>query len=101
MYAMFSLTCHSDKAMCDLQPRRHAVDEGWDGEANGYPDDGGPSGWAYEDTHLDSYARAERALSHAQAAILEQRSRLEKVRPSTMLAMGCCVCCNLAQGGCR
>lgn len=62
-----------------MQPRRHAVDEGWDGDLNGYPNDGAPDGWAYDDGRQDPYARAEKALARAQADVLEQRERLEKV----------------------
>ena len=63
----------------NAQPRRHAVDEGWDGDLNGFPDDGAPDGWSFEEGGLDSYGRAERALLRAQQAIVDQRDRLEKV----------------------
>lgn len=55
------------------------VDEGWDGDLNGYADDGGADGWGYEDNRLDPYGRAEKVLAHAQASVFELRERLEKV----------------------
>lgn len=66
------------------------MDEGWDGDVNGYPDDG-PDGWSYEDSRLDPYARAEKALSRAQAAIVEQRSRLEKVKHGQLWSTRFCI----------
>jgi hypothetical protein len=64
-----------------VQPRRHAVDEGWDGEGtNGHAEDGAADGWDCQNGRPDPYARADRALQRAQADVAEQRDRLEKVR---------------------
>ncbi len=70
--------------MCGLQPRRHAVDEGWDGDLNGYPDEGAPDGWSFEESGLDGVGRAEKALARAQQAVLDQRDRLQKARSAAL-----------------
>jgi hypothetical protein len=80
-----------------VQPRRHAVDEGWDGETNGYADEGGADGWDCQNGRPDPYARADRALQRAQADVAEQRERLEKVRffclaPLCAATGLCCIC---------
>ncbi len=66
--------------MLRLQPRRHAVDEGWDGDPSGFPDEGAPDGWSCEHSGLDGYARAEKALERARQAVLDQHERLQRVR---------------------
>lgn len=81
-----------------LQPRRHAVDEGWDGDLNGFPDEGAPDGWAYEESGLDAYGRAEKSLARAQQAIIEQRDRLAKVGGKGFMSFHTQTCCLRALG---
>jgi len=74
------------------------VDEGWDGDLNGFPDEGAPDGWAFEENGLDAYGRAEKSLAHAQQAIIEHRDRLEMVGGPRFMYSHTQTCCSRASG---
>ena len=94
-----SLLCHSrrrplkmcrfDSGLVRWQPRRHAVDEGWDGD--GYPDEGAPEGWAYEEPHLDALERAQRSAQRAHQNVADQRTRVERVSQGRKGFRGLCI----------